>query len=95
MSNINTIHANSRDGGDTYQMLNLIHVMAGMLANEPKKHFTLSRTNSDPQYGPIITVWTNGIIDVEARTWRDQDPPYHEYSMTRVANEIDDDGVPL
>lgn len=84
MSDIKPIHANSRDGGDAYRMLNLIHVMAGMLANEPKKHFTLARTNSDPQYGPIITVWTNGIIDVEARTWRDQEPAYHEYSMTRV-----------
>lgn len=87
MSEIQPIHANSRDGGDTYRMLNLIHAMAGMLANEPKKHFTLARTNSDPMYGPIITVWTNGVVDIEARTYRDECPPYHEYSMTRVKVE--------
>lgn len=95
MTTINPIHANSRDGGDVYRLLNLVHSMAGSLANSPRKEFTLARTNSDPQYGPIITVWTNGIVDIEARTWRDQEPAYHEYSMTRVVREADDDGIPL
>lgn len=90
MADIKPIHANSRDGGDIYRLLNLVHAMAGQLANEPKKSFTLARTNSDPQYGPIITVWTNGIVDIEARTWRDQEPAYHEYSMTRVAKESEE-----
>lgn len=87
MTDIKPITANSIEGGDTYRMLNMIHVMAGMLANEPKKHFTLARTQSDPQYGPIVTVWTNGIVDIEARSYRDQDPVYHEYSMTRVVKD--------
>lgn len=87
MSEIKSIYANSLDGGEVYRLLNMVHQMAGMLANEPKKAFTLARTNSDPQCGPIITVWTNGIVDIEARTWRDQEPTYHEYSMTRVKVE--------
>lgn len=96
MSDIKPIHANSREGGEVYRLLNFVHVMASLLANEPKKAFILARTNSDPQYGPIVTVWTNGIVDIEARTWRDQEPAYHEYSMTGSASEnTDDDGVSL
>lgn len=90
MSNIKPITANSRDGGEVYRLLNMVHVMAGMLANEPKKAFTLARTQSDPAYGPIVTVWTNGIVDIEAKTWRDEDPAYHEYSMTRVVKESEE-----
>ena len=87
---IKPIHANSRDGGDVYRLLNLVHAMAGQLANDPKKSFTLARTNSDPQYGPIITVWTNGIVDIEARTWRDQEHAYYEYSMTGIVKESEE-----
>lgn len=76
------IHANSRDGGEVYRLLNMVHSMAGSLAvNSPKKEFTLARTNSDETYGPIVTVWTNGIVDIEARTWHEGDDRYHEYSM--------------
>lgn len=84
------ICANSRDGGEVYRLLNLVHSMAGSLANSPRKEFTLARTNSDPMFGPIVTVWTNGIVDIEARTWRDGDEPYHEYSMTPVVKENDE-----
>lgn len=80
---IEPIRANSDVGGEVYRLLNLVHQMAGMLANEPKKHFTLGLTQSDPQYGPIVTVWTNGIVDIEARSWGD----YHEYSMTPCRKE--------
>ncbi|QHJ83056.1 MAG: hypothetical protein [Caudoviricetes sp.] len=83
------IHANSREGGEVYRLLNLVHSMAGSLANSPRKEFTLARTNSDPMFSPIVTVWTNGIVDIEARTWRDGDEPYHEYSMTPVVKEND------
>lgn len=89
MSEIKTIRANSRDGGDVYRLLNMVHQMAGMLANEPKKSFTLARTQSDPSFA-IVTVWTNGIVDIEAKTWRNDasgGEPYHEYSMTRVKAE--------
>ena len=92
MKDIKPVYANSRYGGEVYRLLNLVHVMAGMLANEPKKHFTLARTNSDPTFGPIVTVWTNGVVDVEARTWpadHDGGERYHEYSMTAVSKEDD------
>lgn len=89
MSAITAIHANSRDGGEVYRLLNMVHVMAGRLANSPTKDFQLARTNSDPSYGPIVTVWTNGIVDIEARTWRDGEAPYHEYSMTPVAKDAE------
>jgi hypothetical protein len=83
MSAIKSIYANSRDGGEVYRLLNMVHQMAGMLANEPKKAFTLSATQSSPEYGPIVTVWTNGIVDIKASSRGD----YHEYSMTRVKVE--------
>lgn len=65
MSDIQPIRANSRDGGDTYRLLVMVHSMAGSLANSTRKEFTLARTNSDPMFGPIITAWTNGIVDIE------------------------------
>ena len=78
---IETIRANSREGGEVYRLLNMVHSMAGSLANSPRKEFQLSRTQSDPMYGPIVTVWTNGIVDIEARTYKDEVPAYHVYSM--------------
>ncbi len=93
MSNIKPVHANSRDGGEVYRLLNMVHSMAGSLANSPRKEFTLARTNSDPQYGPIVTVWTNGIVDVEARTWSAEyegGERYHEYSMSAVVKESEE-----
>lgn len=87
MSDIQPIHANSRDGGEVYRLLNMVHVMAGMLANSPGKNFTLSRTNSNPDFGPILTVWTNGIVDIEARTWASLECDYHEYTMKPCTKE--------
>lgn len=87
MSDIQPIRANSRDGGDVYRLLNMVHQMAGSLANSPSKSFKLARTNSNPMYGPIITVWTNGIVDIEARSSDVDGIRYHEYSMTRVQKE--------
>ena len=78
---IETIKANSKDGGDVYRLLVMVHSMAGSLANSHRKEFSLARTQSDPMYGPIVTVWTNGIVDIEARTYRNEVPAYHEYSM--------------
>lgn len=87
MSTIKPIHANSRDGGEVYRLLNLVHSMAGSLADSPRKEFTLARTNSDHMYGPIVTVWTNGIVDIEARSWNDDGERYHEYSLTPVVKD--------
>lgn len=80
---ITPIYANSRDGGDVYRLLNMVHQMAGSLANSPSKLFTLAETQSSPMYGPIVTVWTNGIVDIKASSRGD----YHEYSMTPVKAE--------
>jgi hypothetical protein len=90
MSDIQPIRANSRDGGDIYRLLNMVHQMAGMLANSPSKAFTLARTQSEPMYGPIVTVWTNGIVDIEARSSDMDGVRYHEYSMTRVQKESEE-----
>lgn len=81
---IEPIGANSRDGGEVYRLLCMIHSMAGKLANSDRKDFWLARTNSDPVYGPIITVWTNGIVEIEASTWCNSTVPYHEYFMRPV-----------
>lgn len=78
---IETIKANSKDGGDVYRLLVMVHNMAGSLANSPRKDFRLARTQSGQMYGPIVTVWTNGIVDIEARTYKNEVPAYHEYSM--------------
>lgn len=87
MSDIKPIYANSAEGGEVYRLLNMVHVMAGALANSPSKQFTLARTNSDSRYGPIITVWTNGIVDIEACTYDGDTTPYHEYSLTAAAKD--------
>lgn len=87
MARIPQITANSDDGGDVYRLLVMVHSMAGSLANSERKEWHLARTNSDPMYGPIVTVWTNGIVDIEARTWRDeamQGNAYHEYTLSAV-----------
>ena len=78
---IKTIKANSKDGGDVYRLLNLVHVMAGSLANSPRKEFRLAMSQSNPMYGPIITVWTNDIVCIEAVAYKDEEPHYHEYKM--------------
>lgn len=77
MSDLGPIRADSIEGGDVYRLLRLVHQMAGMLANSSAKTFQLAMTQSNPQYGPIITVWSNGIVDLRAES-RDG---YHEYSM--------------
>ena len=87
MASIRQITANSEEGGDVYRLLVMVHSMAGSLANSPRKEWQLARTQSDPYFGPIVTVWTNGIVDIEAKTWRDQEPAYHEYTLSKVAGE--------
>lgn len=87
---IKTITANSDEGGEVYSLLNLVHCMAGSLANSDRKEWQLSHTNSDSYYGPILTVWTNGIVDIEARTWKNGGGPYHEYTLKAVCKESEE-----
>lgn len=77
MSDLGPIRADSIEGGDVYRLLKLAHQMAGMLANSSDKTFHLAMAQSDSRYGPILTVWSNGIVDLRAES-RDG---YHEYSM--------------
>ena len=82
MGEIKPIKANSDEGGDVYRLLNMVHSMAGSLAVANKDHWELAETNSSEFYGPITTVWTNGVINIEARSWRHgREIPYHEYSL--------------
>jgi hypothetical protein len=78
---IEPIKANSRDGGEVYRLLCMVHSMAGRLANSSSKDFWLARTQGDPMLGPLVTVWSNGIVDIEARTWKEHEGDYHEYYM--------------
>lgn len=93
MSNeIKPVHANSRDGGEVYRLLNMVHIMAGALANSPDKKrrhtlgFELAYTETYPT-GAVVTAWTNGIVNIEARSCDEHDGRYHEYSMTAVVKE--------
>jgi hypothetical protein len=76
---IETITANSSEKDDVYRLLNMVHVMAGSAANSNKKDWQLARTCTQEDYA--LTVWTNGIVDIEARTWKDCEPHYHEYRL--------------
>lgn len=70
---------------DIYRLLNLVHAMAGALAVANKGGWQLARTQSDPMYGPIITVWTNGIVDIEAETTAD--PVVHFYRLSAAQSQ--------
>lgn len=90
-THIEPISANSRDGGEVYRLLNMVHSMAGSLANSPRKEFWLARTQSEPMHGPIVTVWSNGIVDIEARSYKDEVPTYHEYHMYATKKDANDE----
>lgn len=93
MSNeIKPVHANSRDGGEVYRLLNMVHIMAGALANNADKRgrhtlgFKLAYTENRPN-GSVVTAWTNGVVNIEARSRNEGDGQYHEYSMTAAVME--------
>jgi hypothetical protein len=82
---IETITANSREKDDVYRLLNMVHVMAGRAACIDKREWNLARTCSEESYS--LTAWTNGIVDIEARTWKDCEPHYHEYRLIAVQEQ--------
>ena len=74
------------DGGeeksDTYLLLNMIHSMAGRMAqSDIKKEWYLHSTASYCDYAK--TVWSNGIVKIAAETYKDYDgsPSSHEYYL--------------
>ena len=72
--------ADGEDGkSETFRLLNMIHAMAGMLANSNNKQFQLAKTYTERDY--VFTEWTNGIVDVGAETFKDYDgePVSHHY----------------
>ena len=80
---IEPIHANSENKDDVYRLLNLVHSMAGSLAVAKTGEWELKEAcTMPPEY--VLTVWTNGIVDVKAETRQG----VHEYSMYAV--EVED-----
>ena len=66
---------------DEYRLLNMLHQMAGSLANSNKKEWWLKSTATFNDY--VMTTWSNGIVDIKAQTWKDYlgNPVEHAYSM--------------
>ena len=73
------IRASSENKDDVYRLLSLVHSMAGSLAIAKSGGWELKSTcTMPPEY--VLTVWTNGIVDVKAETRHG----VHEYSMCAV-----------
>ena len=77
------ICASSESKDEVYRLLCLVHAMAGSLAIAKSGEWELKATcTMPPEY--VLTVWTNGIVDVKAETRHG----VHEYSMYAV--EVED-----
>lgn len=66
---------------DTYRLLNMIHAMAGLDAQNEKSIWKLKSTATYSNF--VITTWTNGLVDVIAETNKDCDglATNHSYKM--------------
>lgn len=67
---------------DTYLLLNMIHSMAGRMAqSDINKEWHLHSTASYSDYAK--TVWSNGIVKIVAETYKDYEgtPVSHEYYL--------------
>lgn len=87
---IKTISASSanEDQKDTYRLLNMIHGMAAAQACHGHcGKWSLSRTATYSDY--VLTVWTNGIVDIKAETHKDYEgnPIEHIYTLSAVKEE--------
>ena len=73
---------------DVYLLLNMVHAMAGRDANSERPSWDLKSTATHEHY--IMTVWTNGIVDVTAETeyhYSDRDNPRHTYTMSACVKD--------
>ena len=73
---------------DVYRLLNMVHAMAGRDANSERPSWDLKSTATHEHY--IMTVWTNGIVDVTAETeyqYGDRDNPRHTYTMSACVED--------
>jgi hypothetical protein len=87
---IKTLSASSTDEykKDIYRLLNMIHAMAATQAcNDHLGKWALSRTATYNDY--VLTVWTNGIVDIKAETYKDYEgnPTEHIYTLSAVKKE--------
>lgn len=63
-----------------YRCLNMIHAMAGQSAQSNDSQWKLKATATYDDY--VLTVWTNGIVDIKAESWKREGVAVkHEYSM--------------
>lgn len=68
MGEIKPINANSEDRGEVYRLLNMIHAMAGQMAQTGAGKWNLLRVGTTDDWA--LTVWGNGIVEVGAETWK-------------------------
>jgi len=82
-----TARSTNEDQSDIYRLLNMIHVMAGAQACKKVGNWELSRTATYDDY--VLTVWTNGIVDIKAETHKDyeRNPVEHIYTLSAVEKE--------
>lgn len=93
MSEIKPIHANSVDRGDVYRLLNMVHAMAGQMAQTKAGRWELLRVGTTDDWA--LTVWGNGIVEVGAETWKEI-PGFrsekHHYWLRPTHNGGESDG---
>ena len=82
-----TASSTNEDQSDIYRLLNMIHAMAGAQACKKVGSWELSRTATYDDY--VLTVWTNGIVDIKAETYKDyeRNPTEHIYTLSAVKTE--------
>lgn len=71
------------EGGEkseTDHLINMVHAMAGKMAQTGAGNWKLHSTCTDYDY--VMTAWNNGIVTVKAETYKNQGhPDRHVYSM--------------
>ena len=75
---------------DVYRLLGIVHAMAGRDANSPRPSWSLKATATHDYY--IMTMWTNGIVDVIAETeYRhgDINNQRHTYTMRACVEDVE------
>jgi uncharacterized protein YbcV (DUF1398 family) len=83
---IKTISAkNTDEGSDAYMLLCAMHQMAGQMAVAKIGGWELSKTATFEDY--VLTVWTNGIIDLTAETHKYWNCDTHRYQLSKVIKD--------
>ena len=81
MKDINCSWSEGGHKTESDRMINIIHAMAGQMASKKVGAWSLLETATYPDY--VKTVWTNGVIDVGAITYKDAElGDEHKYWIT-------------